>query len=61
MFCEGTDKFRVGDVHLGVREDLLQLLLTFVVDFNSPIDVYYKRQEELQEILSDAKVDIPQL
>ena len=28
-------------------------------DFNSPINVYYKRQEELQEILSDAKVDIP--
>ena len=28
-------------------------------DFNFPIDVYYKHQEELQEILSDAKVDIP--
>ena len=28
-------------------------------DFNSPINVYYKPQEELQKILSDAKVDIP--
>ena len=28
-------------------------------NFNSPIDVYYKRQEDLQEILSDAKVNIP--
>ena len=39
MFCEGTDKFRVGDVHLGVREDLLQLLLTFVVDIDGGIEV----------------------
>ena len=28
-------------------------------DFNSPVDVYYKRQEDLQEILSNAKVNIP--
>ena len=39
MFCEGTDEFKVGDVHLGVREDLLQLLLTFVVDVDGGIEV----------------------
>ena len=39
MFCEGTDEFRVEDVHLGVREDFLQLLLTFVVDVDGGIEV----------------------
>ena len=35
MFYEGTDEFRVGDVHLGAREDFLKLLLTFVVDVDA--------------------------
>ena len=39
MFCEGTDEFRVGDVHLGVRENFLQLLLMFVVDVDGGIEV----------------------
>ena len=39
MFCEGTDEFRVGDVHLGVREDFLKLLLEFVVDVDGGIEV----------------------
>ena len=39
MFCEGTDEFRVGDVHLGVREDFLKLLLAFVVDVDGGIEV----------------------
>ena len=39
MFCEGPDEFRFGGVHLGVREDFLQLLLTFVVDVDGGIEV----------------------
>ena len=39
MFCKGTDEFRVGDVHLGVREDFLHLLLTYVVDVDGEIEV----------------------
>ena len=39
MFCKGTDEFRVGDVQLGVREDFLKFLLTFVVDVDGGIEV----------------------